>query len=79
MDFVRVVKNSDDLDNIIKLPKGLRNRKVEIIILPFNDQDMSSKDQQSLRGVLSSYKNEALQSQEKEAWSRAAVDNYDNH
>lgn len=29
MDFVRVVKNSDDLEKFIDIPKGLKNRKVE--------------------------------------------------
>ena len=32
MDFVRVVKNSDELERFIDIPKGLKNRKVEVII-----------------------------------------------
>ncbi len=79
MDFVRVVKNSDDLENFIDIPKGLKNRKVEVIILPFTDKEDSAKvEKKSLRGILSKYKNEALQAQESDTWSKAVVDNYEN-
>lgn len=79
MDFVRVIKNSDDLEKIIDIPKRLKNRKVEIIILPFTDNEDSEKvERKSLRGALSKYKNEALQDQESDAWSKAVVDNYEN-
>ena len=79
MDFVRVVKNSDDLENFIDIPKGLKNRKVEVIILPFTDkEDLAKVEKKSLRGALSKYKNEGLQAQESDAWSKAVVDNYEN-
>ncbi|PKM57042.1 MAG: hypothetical protein CVU98_08190 [Firmicutes bacterium HGW-Firmicutes-3] len=79
MDFVRVVKNSDDLENFIDIPKGLKNRKVEVIILPFSDkEDLAKVEKKRLRGALSKYKNEGLQAQESDAWSKAVVDNYEN-
>lgn len=39
MDFVRVIKHSNDLEKFIDIPEGLKNRKVEIIILPYTDQE----------------------------------------
>ena len=79
MDFVRVVKNSEDLEKFIDIPKGLKNRKVEVIILPFTDKEDSSKvEKKSLRGALSKYKNEALQAQESDAWSKGVVDKHEN-
>ena len=79
MDFVRVVKNCDDLENFIDIPKELKNRKVEVIILPFTDkEDLAKVEKKSLRGALSKYKNEVLQAQESDAWSKAVVDNYEN-
>lgn len=79
MDFVRVVKNSDDLEKFIDIPEGLKNRKVEVIVLPFVDKEDTVKtEKKSLRGALSKYKNEALLAQESDAWSKAVVDNYEN-
>ncbi len=80
MEFVRVVKNSDDLANIIDIPKGLRNRKVEVIILPYLDRtEIDKTKQKSLRGVLSKYKNETLRDKESEAWPSAMVDKHEHN
>ncbi len=75
MDFVRVIKHSNDLEKFIDIPEGLKNRKVEIIILPYADQeDIEQREKKSLRGALSKYKNEVLQNQESDAWSKNVVD-----
>ncbi len=80
MDFVRVIKNSDDLEKFIDIPKGLKNRKVEVIILPFTDREDSAKvENKILRGALSKYKNEDLRVKESDAWSKAVVDKYENN
>ncbi len=39
MDFVRVIKNSNDLEKFIDIPEKLRNRKVEVIVLPYTDKE----------------------------------------
>ncbi|ASA95786.1 MULTISPECIES: hypothetical protein [Anoxybacillus] len=79
MDFVRVIKHSNDLEKFIDIPEGLKNRKVEIIILPYTDQeDIEQGKKKSLRGALSKYKNEVLQNQESDAWSKNVVDQYEN-
>ena len=77
MEFLRVVKDSDDLAKVIDIPKALRNRKVEVIILPYEDIKEDTK-RKSLRGALSKYKNETLQTRESEAWSKAVVEKYEN-
>ncbi|WP_244956419.1 hypothetical protein [Geobacillus subterraneus] len=52
MDFVRVIKNSNDLEKIIDLPQSLKNRKVEVIILPYADKEdlEQPKKKESKRG-----------------------------
>lgn len=39
MEFLRVIKNSKDLAKIIDIPEELRNIKVEIIILPYENKE----------------------------------------
>ncbi|BBW97682.1 hypothetical protein MKY25_16445 [Geobacillus sp. FSL W8-0032] len=80
MDFVRVIKNSNDLEKFIDIPESLKNRKVEVIILPYADEENSEQsEKRSLRGALSKYRNGGLQAQESDAWSQAVVDQYENH
>ncbi|MBE6082481.1 MAG: hypothetical protein E7205_07325 [Tissierellaceae bacterium] len=79
MNFIRKITNSDVLADIIDIPKELRNRKVEIIILPYeneNNSDIFKK--KSLRGALAKYKNEELQKKENEAWISAVAEKYEN-
>mgnify|MGYP001046200468 FL=1 len=77
MEFLRVVKDSNDLAKVLDIPKGLRNRKVEVIILPYQETKEAT-GRKSLRGVLSKYKNEELQAMESGAWSKAVVERYEN-
>ena len=77
MEFLRVIKDSNDLAKVLDIPKGLRNRKVEVIILPYQEAKEVA-ERKSLRGVLSKYKNEELQAMESGAWSRAVVERYEN-
>ncbi len=86
MGFVRVVKNSNDLENSFDIPKELRNKKVEVIILPYTDTDNDTDREESLktekrnlRGSLSKYRNEDLHAQESYAWSKAVVDKHENN
>lgn len=50
MDFVRLIKHSNDLENFINIPEGLKNRKVEIIILPYTDQEDIEQGKKELEG-----------------------------
>ena len=77
MEFLRVIKDSDELSKVIDIPKGLRNRKLEVIIFPYENIEKDTK-KKSLRGALSKYKNEKLQTMENGAWSKAVVKKYEN-
>lgn len=77
MEFLRVIKDSNDLAKVLDIPKGLRNRKVEVIILPYQETKEVA-ERKSLRGALSKYKNEELRAMESGAWSKAAVEKHEN-
>jgi hypothetical protein len=76
MKFIRKVVNSDILADIMEVPEELRGKKVEIIVLPYeNMEDVDSKEQKRrLRGALSKYKNEKLIEKENEAWASAVME-----
>jgi len=71
--FVRKVANSDILANVIDIPKELKGKKVEIIILPYEEQK-----KKIVRGALARYKNEEFQEKEDEAWANTVVEKYEN-
>lgn len=77
MEFLRVIKDSNDLAEILDIPKGLRNRRVEVIVLPYQETEEKT-ERESLRGALSKYRNKELQAMESDAWSRAVVERYEN-
>jgi ABC-type uncharacterized transport system auxiliary subunit len=81
MNFVRTIVNSDILTSIIEIPENLRHRKVEILILPYENVNMEENKEQKVkmaRGRLEKYKNIELQSEENSAWEKAMVDKYEN-
>ena len=81
MEFVRQIIDSGLLDKI-SLPQSLKNKKIEIIILPFNETNDESVPKISVdkfAGSLGKYKNLELIHLEKSAWSDANVDGWLNH
>ena len=71
MEAIRQVVDSNLLDNL-KLPRHMRNRKVEIIIMPVDEHIMSEKKPiESLIGILHEYSNPDLMQLEKKAWAKA--------
>jgi hypothetical protein len=82
MKFVRKVANSDILADIIDIPDELRSKKIEIIILPYENMDsvdLKGQKKKSIRGALAKYKNIELQEKENEAWVNAAVKKHENN
>lgn len=81
MIFVRKVANSNILANIIDLPESLRNKKVEILIFPYENEpataSMGQKPKKA-KGLLEKYKNKELQALENGAWAKAVVDKHEN-
>ncbi|MCK9443033.1 MAG: hypothetical protein WCZ27_01930 [Tissierellaceae bacterium] len=77
MEFLRIIKDSDELSKVIDIPKGLRNKRLEVIIFPYENIEEDT-EKKRLRGALSKYKNEELQDLESGAWSKAVVGKYEN-
>ncbi|SDC82185.1 MULTISPECIES: hypothetical protein [unclassified Candidatus Frackibacter] len=44
MDFIRKIINSNEIDKIIKLPQNLKNQRVEVLILPINDDEKKKEN-----------------------------------
>ena len=76
MRFVRKIANSDVLAHIIDIPEELKNKQVEIIVLPYEYVEEQNDASKNARGMLEKYKNEKLQDKENEAWSNAVVEKY---
>jgi len=76
MEAVRQIIDSKLLDKIT-LPSSLRNRKVEIIVLPVEEnQYYTRKGVDDLVGILEQYKNPSLMHLEKDAWEMAVKDKH---
>ncbi|WP_347488086.1 hypothetical protein ABDB91_12720 [Desulfoscipio sp. XC116] len=81
MNFVRKIVNSNILASIIDIPENLKNRKVEILISPYENEHVEASIGQKTkkaRGLLERYKNKELQALESGVWARAAVDKYED-
>ena len=82
MEAIRTTMNSARLAPIMDLPQALRNREVEVIVLPreaaahTNKTNDEKSDVGSFMGILKQYANPALRELEEGAWERAAVEKY---
>jgi len=71
MEVVRQIIDSNLLESI-KLPRHMRNRKVEIIVMPLEESQLKEKKPiENLIGILSNYSNPDLLHLEKSAWAKA--------
>ena len=53
MEFVRKIISSNDIESIIKLPEELKNKKVEILILPIEEEVIKKEfNPEEYRGVM---------------------------
>jgi hypothetical protein len=79
MEAIRLTLNSARLASIINLPKTLRDREVEVIVMQKSEDTKEwriNSEQKSMMGCLSQYANPSLIEQEKDAWERAATEKY---
>ena len=79
MDAIRKIVNSDVLVSVVDIPASLKNRQVEIIILPVSDTMQKRYRKESSYGILRSYANKDLITSEDGAWEKAAGDKYALH
>jgi predicted glycosyltransferase len=78
MESVRQIIDSELLDKL-QLPPHLRNRKVEIIIMPVEkDTEKRKKSIKDLIGIAHEYANPDLIPLEKEAWGIAMEEKHGN-
>jgi hypothetical protein len=79
MDAIRKIVDSDVLRSFIKIPTSLKNRKVEIIILPVDDIVRDTSKKRSAYGILKEYANPELSAIEPSAWQDAMKTKYADH
>jgi hypothetical protein len=80
MEILKTVIHSSQLASVIDLPEYLRNRNVEIIILPMenvqkkDESPQMQTDLKKLKGVLKQYANPKLRVLEDGAWERNVIE-----
>lgn len=75
------MKIDNILASIIDIPESLRNKKVEILIFPYENMETEANvahKSKRARGLLEKYRNKELQALEDGAWAKAAVDKHEN-
>ena len=78
MSYVSEIINSSVLENILHVPFELKNRKVEVLIIPVQELNNKNYTNNSLYGILGKYKNSDLIEQEENAWASAVEAKYGN-
>ena len=76
MNFISEVINSSQLENIINLPFELKNREVEVIVIPYRENSEKKHKSPSMYGILSKYRNPNLIENEKSAWMDAVEEKH---
>ncbi|MBJ6361472.1 hypothetical protein ACFOQM_09265 [Paenibacillus sp. GCM10012307] len=81
MNFVRKITNSDALKHIVDLPEDLRNRDVELIILPIGEPfplKQAIPPSPTVRGALKQYANLDLIQYEQDAWKKGVQEKHEH-
>lgn len=75
MEYVREITDSNKLLPLFNLPQAMRNKRVEVIILPLDETAKPST--RSLRGALSRFAKPELQAMESEAWANEVKEKHE--
>ncbi|MCB1193606.1 MAG: hypothetical protein KDK90_24420 [Leptospiraceae bacterium] len=75
MDYVREIMNTDKLEKLFFIPESLKNKMVEVIIIPIQEKN---KGIAKLRGALKKYRNTSLIKDEENIWERVMTEKYGN-
>ena len=82
MDYMRKIVNSDVLSAVFDVPENLRNRKVEILVIPYeqkNDEIIDATEKPyNARGLLRQYRKSSLMTQEDGVWADAVAEKYED-
>lgn len=77
MEALRKVVKGTDFPNSFGLPESFKKKKLEIIIIPLED-DYVSKKELKKAGALSEYAKPELIDYEKTAWEKAVSEKYED-
>jgi hypothetical protein len=77
MEALRKVVRGADLPNSFELPENFKRKKLEIIIIPL-EEDSSEKKVLKKAGALSEFARPELIDSEKTAWEKAMREKYEN-
>lgn len=77
METLRKVVRGSELPSSLELPESFKRRKLEIIIIPMED-DFFEKKALKKAGALSEFARPELIDLEKSAWERAMKEKYEN-
>jgi hypothetical protein len=76
MDAIRKIINSDKLISVVNIPKSLRDKQVELIILPVADRGREQPSTKKGFGILKKYAKPELIASEDGAWATAIREKY---
>ena len=76
MSFYRQIIDSEKLSSFLTLPSALRDRRVEIIVLPLQ-YEPDAPTRNSSFGALQQYANPSLREEEKTAWEISVRERYE--
>jgi len=71
MEAVREILDSAILEPIISLPKSLKNRKVEVVVFPYQETQVNNEIRHSAFGSLQGYARQDLKEAENNAFALA--------
>ncbi len=77
MEAVRKIVYGTDLPNSLELPENFKRKRLEIIIIPIED-DFSEKKELKKAGALSEFARPELIEMEKCPWEKAVSEKYEN-
>ncbi|HEX9060986.1 MAG TPA: hypothetical protein VF941_12475 [Clostridia bacterium] len=77
MEALRKVVRGTDLPNSLELPESYKKKKLEIIIIPLED-DSANKRELKKAGALSEFAKPELIDIEKSAWEKAMREKHEN-
>ena len=77
MEALRKIVRGTDLPNMLELPENFKDKRVEVIIIPVDDEFQGKKGLKKA-GALSEYAKPKMINCEKTAWEKAMREKHEN-
>lgn len=81
MNYIRKITNIDLLAGIMNIPENMRHKKVEVIVLPYEEDLNENKKvgtKKNVKGLLQKYANLNYLALEESAWPEAVRESHEN-